>query len=51
MATIEGQRATNFSKYGPTALTVVCCNMISDSHTRYGSGRAPAGARHGNFRR
>ena len=28
-----GQRAMNFSKYGPTACTVVCCSMISDSHT------------------
>src|SRR5262249_54038319 len=30
---------------------VVCCSMISLSHTRYASGRAPAGARHGRFRR
>jgi hypothetical protein len=29
-----GQRAVNFSKYGPTAFTVVCCSMISDSQTR-----------------
>ena len=34
MAATSGQRARNFSKYGPTAFTVVCCNMISESHTR-----------------
>ncbi len=33
-ASTVGQRATNFSKYGPTAFTVVCCSMISDSQTR-----------------
>ena len=32
-------------------LTVVCCSMISESQTRYGSARSPGGARHGNFRR
>ena len=47
----SGQRAKNFSKYGPTVLTPVCCSMISDSQTRYGSARSPAGGRHGNRRR
>ena len=31
--------ARNFSKEGPTVFTVVCCSMISDSHTRYGGVR------------
>src|SRR5690349_14091172 len=50
-AVTSGQRARNFSKYGPTVLTPVCCSMISDSQTRYGSARSPAGGRHGNRRR
>src|SRR5205823_13521734 len=28
-----------------------CCSMISDSQTRYGSARCPAGGRHGSRRR
>jgi hypothetical protein len=51
MVTQHGQRARNFSKYGPTVLTPVCCSMISDSQTRYGSARSPASGRHGNRRR
>ena len=43
-ASTSGQRARNFSKYGATVLTPVCCSMISDSHTRYGSARSPAAA-------
>ena len=50
-AATSGQRARNFSKYGPTVLTPVCCSMISDSQTRYGSARSPAGGRHGSRRR
>src|SRR3954464_12711035 len=34
-----------------TAATVVCCNMISLSHTRYGSAVCPGSARHGRRRR
>ena len=29
-----GQRATKSWKYGVTVATVVCCSMISLSHTR-----------------
>ena len=29
-----GQRAVKRAKYGATALTVVCCSMTSESHTR-----------------
>src|SRR4051812_31437050 len=46
-----GQRAMNFSKYGATDLTLVCCSMISDSHTWYGSAATPGNGRHGNLRR
>src|SRR3954471_4643652 len=46
-----GQRATNFSKYGATNFTPVCCSMISDSQTRYGSAATPGNGRHGNLRR
>src|SRR3954454_18405296 len=45
-----GQRATNFSKYGATDLTPVCCSMTSDNHTRYGSAAIPGATRHGSFR-
>src|ERR1700759_3668340 len=34
-----------------TAVTVVCCSMISLSQTRYGSGTSPGAARHGRRRR
>src|SRR5579884_1661675 len=34
-----------------TAVTVVCCSMISLSQTRYGSGVSPGSARHGSRRR
>ena len=34
-----------------TATTVVCCNMISLSQTRYGSATSPGNARHGIRRR
>ena len=30
----SGQRARKRAKYGPTVFTVVCCSMISESHTR-----------------
>ncbi len=40
-AALSGQRARNFSKYGPTVFTPVCCSMISDSQTRYGSAPLP----------
>ena len=50
-ASIVGQRFVNLAKYGFTAATVVCCSMISDSQTRYGSGAGiPGGARHGRSR-
>src|ERR1700755_1861796 len=34
-----------------TAVTVVCCSMISLSQTLYGSGTSPGSARHGSRRR
>ena len=34
-----------------TAVTVVCCSMISDSQTRYGSAIRPGSARQGRTRR
>ena len=38
-------------KPGITVATVVCCNMTSLSHTRYGSARgSPGGDRHGSRR-
>src|SRR4051812_29013754 len=50
-ASTVGKRSRKRAKNGLTVLTVVCCSMISDSHTRYGSGVSPGTARHGSLRR
>ncbi len=47
----SGQRWTKRAKYGATVFTVVCCSMISDSQTRYGSGVSRGAARQGRIRR
>ena len=41
----------NRAKYPATAVTVVCCSMISETQTQYGSALSPGLARHGRSRR
>ena len=45
-AAASGSSAIKRSKYGTTALTRVCCSMISETHVRYGV----TSLRHGSAR-